>query len=294
MEVQGLEFLPILMAVWTFFGFIILYVLTILNGHAESYFLYISETGDYFPESVLFMVVFAVSAVLDAILSYCMYRYYAMKSSESQHCYPHLQYTILGLGWIACVGTVIVAIFPAVTHPVPHRIAAAISFLGSAIHNTCQAIFLYKLSFNSRLMCHLRMSISIITVLCLITFFLSCLIWWQICSGSLCLDITGKIAIITEWIGAIGILVYKLTHCVDFQHLTFKWHCSCKENWLFLRKTQQEIRNNSDWQVARKNRFLKSLPLPPLFYTKTGPHCNEEQENNVKLAHKNLLEGCSS
>ncbi|XP_077340785.1 DNA damage-regulated autophagy modulator protein 2-like isoform X2 [Lithobates pipiens] len=218
MEVQDLEFLPILMAVWTFCGFIILYVLTILNGHAESYFLYISETGDYFPESVLFMVVFAVSAVLDAILSYCMYRYYAMKSSKSQHCYPHLQYAILGLGWIACVGTVIVAIFP----------------------------------------------------------------------------ITGKIAIITEWIGAIGILVYKLTHCADFQHLAFKWHCSCRENWLFLRKTQQEIWNNSDWRVARKNRFLKILPLPPWFYAKIGPYCSEEQENNVKLAHQNLLEGCSS
>ncbi|KAM5145532.1 DNA damage-regulated autophagy modulator protein 1-like [Mantella aurantiaca] len=217
MEVQGLGFLPILWVAWTLLGLIALYVLTILNGHAESYFLYISETADYFPESVLFMVVFAVSAGLDAFLSYCMYRYYTIKASEFPHGYPHLQYTILGHGWIACVPTVIVAILPVVSHPVSHRIAAIILFLCSAIRNICQAILLYKLSFYSQCMCHLRMSISTITVLCLIALVLSKLIWWQICSGSLCLHITENIAIITEWIGAIGILAYKLTLYADFQ-----------------------------------------------------------------------------
>ncbi|XP_072285511.1 DNA damage-regulated autophagy modulator protein 1-like isoform X2 [Pyxicephalus adspersus] len=211
MEVQGLDFLPVLWATWSFFGFITLYLLTILNGHAGSYFLYISETGDYFPESVLFMAVFLVSAVLDAFLSYCMYRYYAIKSSKIQHRYPHLQYMILGLGWIACLGTVIIAILPAVTYPVPHRSAATISFLGSAIHNTCQTILLYKLSFNSQHMCHLRMSISITTVFCLIVLFLSRLTWWKICSGNPCSS-----------------------------NLVCTWRCSFRENCLLLKDKRQE------------------------------------------------------
>lgn len=64
METYIVPYLPLIWAIWTTIGVTATYSLTVMYGHFESYIMYISFTGLYPPERVVFFVVLTIAAFL--------------------------------------------------------------------------------------------------------------------------------------------------------------------------------------------------------------------------------------
>ncbi|XP_044158394.1 DNA damage-regulated autophagy modulator protein 1-like [Bufo gargarizans] len=82
MEIRGLAFLLFLWVIWTLSGLCALIALTVIPGHVK--YPYISDTGRAFPESVVFTVVFLISAILGAGNASIMYRFMIIRSEQSE------------------------------------------------------------------------------------------------------------------------------------------------------------------------------------------------------------------
>ncbi|XP_063803129.1 DNA damage-regulated autophagy modulator protein 1-like isoform X2 [Pseudophryne corroboree] len=185
---KGLAIVPCFWVFWSLNGLFVAFNMTLTNGHAPTYLVYISETGSFFPESVLFTVVFSVSSVLGACTVYIMYRFMTLRSTDNQTQQLLCQRILLAIGLTSCCGTGTVAMFQVITHPYIHGAGAAVAFGFGAIYNIVQSIKLYQTSFSSRRVCHVRMALSVLMVIALIIF-VACkiplLMGW--CGGDQCI-----------------------------------------------------------------------------------------------------------
>ncbi|XP_073422754.1 DNA damage-regulated autophagy modulator protein 1-like [Dendrobates tinctorius] len=236
MEIQGLAFLPCLWVTWTLMGLCVVYTMTILEGHAPTYMLYISETGSYFPESNVFTTVFMLSSILGAITIYFQYKFLDIQSAAIKiHCSTS-QKILLVVGLSSCIGTSVVAAFEVEDFRVIHRTGAIISLGFGTVYNVCQSKYLYQMSLSNLYVCHIRMALSLIMAGSLITFLLfKIILIYELCSRSCCKKVCDTSAVISEWLSVLTFMLHYLTYYKDFQHLciTWKWN---KCEFISLRK----------------------------------------------------------
>lgn len=201
MEIQGLAFLPCLWVTWTLMGLYVAYAVTIIEGHAPTYLLYISETGSYFPESIVFTTVFMLSSVLGAATIYLQYKFLDIQSAAIEiHC-SGSQKLLLVVGLSSCIGTATMAAFQVEPFPRIHRTGAVVSLGFGTVYNVYQSKYLYQMSLSNPYVCH-------------------------ICDTS---------AVISEWLSVLTFMLHYLTYYTDFQHLCINWRCD-KKDFITLRK----------------------------------------------------------
>ncbi|XP_072010769.1 DNA damage-regulated autophagy modulator protein 1-like isoform X1 [Engystomops pustulosus] len=220
MEIRGLGFFPLLWITWTLLGLGTLVALTVISGHEK--YPYISDTGKELPESAVYTTVFMVASILGAGLTYIQYRFMIIQSQPSEKRYIICQRILLAMGWIACIGTAVSAAYSLKTNPTAHRIGAGVAFLCNAFFNVCQAVRLYKRSFGSRRMCHLRLAFASVTCLILVIFaFTQTFFYFHLCSDQ-CLKIVYAFGISSEYLGFSALTLHQLTNWTDFQRLSLK------------------------------------------------------------------------
>ncbi|XP_075690465.1 DNA damage-regulated autophagy modulator protein 1-like [Rhinoderma darwinii] len=218
MEIRGLAFLPLLSVIWTLLGLGALIVLTVMSGHEK--YPYISDTGKEFPESVIYTVVFMVTSILGAGIASIQYRFMIIQSEPSEKRYIIIQRILYAMGWIVCIGTAVNAIYSVETKPTAHRIGAGLAFVLAAIYNLCQAVYLYKRSFSSRQMCHIRLVTTVVTIVALIIFAVGMsAFFFNLCSGR-CIGIFYITGMKAEYIGFSGLVMHQVTNYTDFQSLS--------------------------------------------------------------------------
>ncbi|XP_075139650.1 DNA damage-regulated autophagy modulator protein 1-like [Leptodactylus fuscus] len=235
MEIQGLAFLPCLWVTWTLIGLCVAYAVTLLEGHATTYFLYISETGSYFPESAVFTTVLMLSSILGAATIYLVYKLLDLQSAAIDIPGPISQKILLVLGTFSCLGTSTVATFQVEPFPVIHRTGAVMSLGLGVIYNLCQSRYLYCMPLSSPYVCHVRMTLSLMMAATLTTFlFFKITLIYELCDGRSCKEICDVSAVISEWLSLLMFMLHYLTYYTDFQHLCI----SCDRNdFITLRKT---------------------------------------------------------
>ncbi|XP_066428611.1 DNA damage-regulated autophagy modulator protein 1-like [Eleutherodactylus coqui] len=218
MEIQGLAFLPCLWVTWTLTGLCVAYTVTIIEGHAPTYFLYISETGSYSPESVIFTTVFMLSSILGATTIYFQYKFLDVQSAANEiHCSVS-QKVLLAVGLSSCIGTSVVAVFQVEPFPVIHRTGAVVSLGLGAVYNLYQSKYLYQMSLSPPCVCHIRRTLSRMMAGALISFLLlKITLIYELCNGSHCTEICDASAVIAEWLSVLTFLLHYLTYYTDFQ-----------------------------------------------------------------------------
>ncbi|XP_073448151.1 DNA damage-regulated autophagy modulator protein 1-like [Aquarana catesbeiana] len=272
-----LVILPIIWAILVTVGLITTFVLTVEYHHFDTYVLYISNTGCFEPEKSIFFGVLALAAVLDAIIKYYMYEYLSIRS-ENRH--PWARKAILAIGWISCVGTILVGANPVNSSPLPHRIGTVLSFGGAIIHNICLATLQYKLNIISRPMFYTRMVNAIITIIFATIFclLLNRELWapeWQ--------EIVFDIDVLSEWIAASTLLINNISYCVDLNSLQLTSQHSVGLYWNIEYTDTGCIRVSHSWQReeemptmdqssehANAHSWQREEILPNLLYVQTA------------------------
>ncbi|XP_044141504.1 DNA damage-regulated autophagy modulator protein 1-like [Bufo gargarizans] len=239
MEIQGLAFLPIFLSIWMLLGLCSTTTITVILGHSK--YPYISNTGEEFPESVVFTVVFMVISIVGAGIASIKYRFMIIHSEPSEKRHIIGQRLLYAMGWLACIGTALTGAFSMKTNPLVHRISAGVAFFTFAIYNLCQSICLYKRSLSSRCMCHIRLASTLVTIVALIIFAVGLGTFFLLCTTDSCKEIFSITGLVGEWTGFFGLTVYPVMNYTDFQCLSLE--LSREGISIVLRKKTQDPEN---------------------------------------------------
>lgn len=182
--------------------------------------LFHSDTGKEFPESVVYTVVFMVMSILGAGVAYIQYRFMIIRSEPSEKCYIIGQRILYAMGWIVCIGTAVNAVYSVKMNPTAHRIGAGLAFIVGAIYNLCQAACLYKRSFSSRRMCHIRLALTLLTIVALLILAVGMTTYFTQPCSSYCVWILIRAGMVAEYIGFVSLTLHQVTNYTDFQRLS--------------------------------------------------------------------------
>ncbi|XP_075688190.1 DNA damage-regulated autophagy modulator protein 1-like [Rhinoderma darwinii] len=177
-----------------------------------------------FPESVIYTVVFMVMSILGAGVASIQYKFMIIQSEPSEKCYIIGQRILYAMACIGGIGNAMNAIYSAKENPTVHGIGAGLAFFLTATYNLCQAVCLYKRSFSSRQMCHIRMVTTVVTIVALL---ISIIPYAAAISGSFsnrcssrCIEILNITGMLGEYMGFSGLAIHQVTHYTDFQRLS--------------------------------------------------------------------------
>ncbi|XP_078053796.1 DNA damage-regulated autophagy modulator protein 2-like isoform X1 [Augochlora pura] len=227
----NLHYLPIFLFIALPSVFIATYVISVLLGHVEAGFPYISDTATYAPESCIFAQFVNMLAMLMSFVVYI--RYSQVKECTTvfslQSSLPKWNHWALIFGLMSTFGLSVVANFQETSVLVVHFIGALLCFGGGTAYFWTQAVctfYLHPLGCSLRL-AHLRTGLSIFCTVCffvtLITGVLSHLVYkgtnprkWYKEDGGWELHVASTV---TEWICAIAFCIYLLTFTDEFRDL---------------------------------------------------------------------------
>ncbi|XP_074652601.1 DNA damage-regulated autophagy modulator protein 2-like isoform X3 [Tubulanus polymorphus] len=166
----GPHWLPFLVAVGTPLTFVITYVISVLNGHVEAGFPYISDTGTNSPESCIFGQLLNINAVLVGIVVYIRYKQiiaYYRNEAIVQLYILKLNKASLIIGILAGLGLSVVANFQETNVLAVHLIGAFTGFACGCIYAWIHAVISYKMQafVTHRAVCHLRLFLAIVVTL---------------------------------------------------------------------------------------------------------------------------------
>ncbi|NWY47642.1 DRAM1 protein, partial [Sylvia atricapilla] len=166
----GVAAVPALLVSWSSAAFIISYVIAVLAGHVEPLVPYISDTGTKPPESGVFGFMINISALLAAITMYIRYLLIEKQNESSHFVRSSCNMFTLCIGLMGCTGMGIVATFQELAVPSVHDIGALVAFGSGVVYITLQSLISYKSCprWNTYLVCHIRMAISVISCIAFI------------------------------------------------------------------------------------------------------------------------------
>ncbi|XP_075688217.1 uncharacterized protein LOC142657052 [Rhinoderma darwinii] len=192
-----------------------------------------------FPESVIYTVVFMVMSILGAGVASIQYRFMIIQSEPSEKRYIIGQRILYAMACIGCIGNVMNAIYSAKENPTVHGIGAGLAFFLAATYNLCQAVCLYKRSFSSRGMCHIRLVTTGVTIVALL---ISIIPYAAAISGSFsnrcgsrCIEILNITGMLGEYMGFSGLAIHQVTHYTDFQMSRCRVKVSCAPEEFLMR-----------------------------------------------------------
>ncbi|XP_063788344.1 DNA damage-regulated autophagy modulator protein 1-like [Pseudophryne corroboree] len=234
MEIQGLAFLPCLWVIWTFAGVITTLSMTIIGGHIEKFIPYISDTGTNYPESIIFTVVFSVSAALGVCTMYVMYK--RMTSSiDVEDSHPIAQKILLLIGRLSCIGILSLALVQTKLHPNWHFGATLLAITSGLVYNISQAFYLYAVCKSKRPIRHLRAALCLVTLLTFLTLVACKIVFIFACNGGHCEQVT-VVSAVGEWVIAATLMLNNLTYIPYFQELSMKCPSNLQQDWICLRE----------------------------------------------------------
>ncbi|XP_056423667.1 DNA damage-regulated autophagy modulator protein 1-like isoform X2 [Hyla sarda] len=102
-----LAILPLFWAIWTFVGVLTTFTMTIIQGHYQTGIISISDTGEYYPESIVLAIVSTVSTLLEAGIVYIVYKSMEIQALKRSFCRVTCQTWMLTFGWMMCIGNLI-------------------------------------------------------------------------------------------------------------------------------------------------------------------------------------------
>ncbi|XP_056423665.1 DNA damage-regulated autophagy modulator protein 1-like [Hyla sarda] len=102
-----LAILPLFWAIWTFVGVLTTFTMTIIQGHYQTGIISISDTGEYYPESIVLAIVSTVSTLLEAGIVYVVYKSMEIQALKRSFCRVTCQTWMLTFGWMMCIGNLI-------------------------------------------------------------------------------------------------------------------------------------------------------------------------------------------
>ncbi|XP_040278051.1 uncharacterized protein LOC120993639 [Bufo bufo] len=211
------------------------------KGNFQYFALFHSNTGEEFPESVVFTVVFMVISIVGAGIASVKYRFMIIHSEPSEKRHIIGQRILYAMGWLACIGTALTGAFSLKTNPLVHRISAGVAFFSFAIYNLCQSVCLYKRSLSSRCMCHIRLASTLVTIVALLIFAVGLGSFFLLCTTDSCKEIFSITGLVGEWTGFFGLTVYPVMNYTDFQCLSLE--LSREGISIVLRKKTQDPEN---------------------------------------------------
>ncbi|XP_065536578.1 DNA damage-regulated autophagy modulator protein 1 isoform X2 [Lathamus discolor] len=221
----GVAFVPALLVSWSSAAFITSYVIAVLEGHVEPLVPYISDTGTKPPESGIFGFMINISALL-GVITMCIRYLLIEKQNESSHFIrSSCNVFSLCIGLMGCTGMGIVATFQELSVPSVHDIGALVAFGSGVVYITLQSIISYKScpQWNTYLVCHIRMAISVISCIAFIPMivFASKISVTKIDWTPDEKDYTYHVvSAICEWTVAFGFVFFFLTFIRDFQRVS--------------------------------------------------------------------------
>ncbi|XP_072010923.1 DNA damage-regulated autophagy modulator protein 1-like [Engystomops pustulosus] len=219
MEFSGLGFIPFFLTLWCMVWLSVSYTLAITYSHAPP-LMYISATGNYYPENITFKIGFIGMANAIVGLMFLQYKFIQLHVEAFGPRQPKIQKILLVLGLMSCSGIMIFAMFENAFFPMVHRIGAFIAFTCSGIYNLWQAIILYKAPGCRRAICHIR-TVSCVMALLGILILIGCQALFNInLSRGGNLQISPIIPRITEWLIMLFFLINILTYHQPMQRLT--------------------------------------------------------------------------
>ncbi|XP_071983881.1 DNA damage-regulated autophagy modulator protein 1-like isoform X2 [Engystomops pustulosus] len=224
MEFRGLGFVPLFIAFWCTAWLVVSYTLTVIYGHAPL-LMYISETGNMYPEYITFKIGFLGMSIGTLVLMLLLYKVILLHVEAYGARQPIIQKILLALGITCCIGIAVMAVFKMEFYPMTHRVGSVISFTCGCIYNLWQAILLYKVPGTRRAICHIRMVSSAMAFIGIIVYN-GCRVpvYTKLCTGE-CGMFIQMICIIIEWLILLLILIQVVTCFQPMQHLslTVSW-----------------------------------------------------------------------
>ncbi|XP_071984215.1 DNA damage-regulated autophagy modulator protein 1-like isoform X2 [Engystomops pustulosus] len=169
MEFRGLGFVPLFIAFWCTAWVAVSYTLTVIYGHAPL-LMYISDTGNYYPEKITFKIGFLGMSNANLFLALLLYNFILLHAEAFGARQPMIQKILLAMGITSCIGTAVMSVFETAFYPVTHGVGAIFAFACGCVYNLWQAILLYKVPGIRRAICHIRMASSAMAFIGVITF----------------------------------------------------------------------------------------------------------------------------
>ncbi|XP_056428962.1 DNA damage-regulated autophagy modulator protein 1-like [Hyla sarda] len=221
MEIKGLGFIPLFMALWCMVWISTSYTITIIQGHTTSPLIYISDMGVFFPEQIPFCMGFIGMAIASVGLAWLNYRFILFHREAFGPRQPLIQKTLLVIAWSSCVMTIIMSLFSTTDYPMIHRIAAIATFICAGIYNMWQSILLYKVPGASRVICHVRAIFSSMALACVFLIIgTGFVVYIQLFAGE-CEEMIEAFVKIIEWSILVLILLTNVTFYSSMEHLLF-------------------------------------------------------------------------
>lgn len=230
---MGLGWLPLLTSLLLPLTFLVTYVWSVLLGHVEPDFPYISSTGAYPPESCFFGQMLNIIAALMAwtvwirhqiILDYC-------NKCVTKRTIPSRSRYAAYTGYVAAFGVAIVGNFQSSNVGSIHILGAALAFGVGNVYIWFQAALSYALepNVNSRVISHMRVLCSVAcSCMNIVTVVFSGLHtianedvvywttdkWWKYCRNKWTYHV---VATASEWVLAICFCATLLTFVPEFK-----------------------------------------------------------------------------
>ncbi|CAH1786819.1 unnamed protein product [Owenia fusiformis] len=239
---QGLAILPIALGLLTFATVLTTYIIALVKGDVEAIFPYISDTGTISPESCIFGQFLNISAFLVLLTIYVRYKQVTEYNKDEDARLRVLSRVGLGIGFFIAAGLSMVANFQELVIEPVHLTGAMLVFGGGVLYGLLDSSVSYRMhpSRNGIYICRVRLTLSLLALIFLITTFVAGVISREAWSGLKEHDHRklhwkpndpGYAAHITsttgEWCLAISFLLYFFTYIRDFQkfHIEIKGHC---------------------------------------------------------------------
>ncbi|CAH2276877.1 Hypothetical predicted protein [Pelobates cultripes] len=202
-----------------------------------------SDGGVHYPESRVFTVVLTVSANWGFFTVYIMFRLMQLRSQTSDTSSSCLNKILLVLGWLWCLGILIVGCFQLHTYVVIHLIGGALAYMSGTMYIFCLT-FIEKNNNQviSNTMCLLRMGLSVYSLLLMLLLF-SCVIYGLVKGeiGNPTVENIHLAGAVFEWLTTFGLFSFLLTLIPDFQQITIKRPEDWRDNWFVMRETMQTM-----------------------------------------------------
>ncbi|XP_056419390.1 DNA damage-regulated autophagy modulator protein 1-like [Hyla sarda] len=202
---------------WTSTGFITTYTLQAMD-HKGSPYPDIRLPGSFLPQSWVIIGTLFGCALLGSIMTIIFYVFHITLYEDN--CDILFQRALLGLGLCASFGTGITAIAQLLSSSLLHMSGVAMAFVCGAFYNIMQSRCLYETSCNPRIICHLRMALSItITIMMLIFYANFTQQLFSLCGEPECEEVFNDAAEVAWWVAIACFLLQVITYYKDFQRL---------------------------------------------------------------------------
>ncbi|XP_066438215.1 DNA damage-regulated autophagy modulator protein 1-like [Eleutherodactylus coqui] len=200
----------------------ITYTIAIIEGHYNTPLLSISEIGAKQPASLVFIIVFTISHLLEAAITYIIYKLMELKTTDKELSNPNWRRILLALGWTSCIGSIIALYIQ--DKSVSDYMHTALFFV-AGLNNIFQAIPFYEVSTDSTQNRATKIVISVSTI-------------------------TSNIL---EYVSLFGSIAEHMMLYCDFQLLTIKLPNNIKEDWIIIREelNNDDCKNNKEADPER-------------------------------------------